>query len=203
MLLKAVPVTAHQATWLLKLWEFDAVMWMRELHDYDRCLCAFMLCFFPFPYSTLSPDVDPVLAFQREGFGRQSMSEKRTKQFSDASQLEFVKTRKSKSMDLGIKFRLVFPQCYISTCFFKLQLRCLLFYVLVLLFVMPNIWFTHAARFNVMWYEPFLILSDQVHYSCLYEFKAYKFYMLWLCQPMHVIYGWCSGHIYWLNTFWK
>ncbi|XP_006037991.2 partitioning defective 3 homolog [Alligator sinensis] len=49
---------------------------------------------------TLSPDVDPVLAFQREGFGRQSMSEKRTKQFSDASQLEFVKTRKSKSMDL-------------------------------------------------------------------------------------------------------
>ncbi|XP_039380272.1 partitioning defective 3 homolog isoform X12 [Mauremys reevesii] len=51
---------------------------------------------------TLSPDADPVLAFQREGFGRQSMSEKRTKQFSDASQLEFVKTRKSKSMDLGI-----------------------------------------------------------------------------------------------------
>ncbi|XP_044860566.1 partitioning defective 3 homolog isoform X7 [Mauremys mutica] len=49
---------------------------------------------------TLSPDADPVLAFQREGFGRQSMSEKRTKQFSDASQLEFVKTRKSKSMDL-------------------------------------------------------------------------------------------------------
>nr|XP_014427822.1 partitioning defective 3 homolog [Pelodiscus sinensis] len=49
---------------------------------------------------TLSPDVDPVLAFQREGFGRQSMSEKRTKQYSDASQLEFVKTRKSKSMDL-------------------------------------------------------------------------------------------------------
>ncbi|XP_057354367.1 partitioning defective 3 homolog isoform X23 [Manis pentadactyla] len=50
---------------------------------------------------TLSPDVDPVLAFQREGFGRQSMSEKRTKQFSDATQLDFVKTRKSKSMDLG------------------------------------------------------------------------------------------------------
>ncbi|XP_042328306.1 LOW QUALITY PROTEIN: partitioning defective 3 homolog [Sceloporus undulatus] len=49
---------------------------------------------------TLSPDVDPVLTFQREGFGRQSMSEKRTKQFSDASQLDFVKTRKSKSMDL-------------------------------------------------------------------------------------------------------
>ncbi|XP_077008198.1 partitioning defective 3 homolog isoform X6 [Tamandua tetradactyla] len=50
---------------------------------------------------SLSPDVDPGLAFQREGFGRQSMSEKRTKQFSDASQLDFVKTRKSKSMDLG------------------------------------------------------------------------------------------------------
>ncbi|XP_069815055.1 partitioning defective 3 homolog isoform X9 [Dendropsophus ebraccatus] len=50
--------------------------------------------------STLSPDVDPSLAFQREGFGRQSMSEKRTKQFGDASQMEFVKTRKSKSMDL-------------------------------------------------------------------------------------------------------
>ncbi|XP_003903594.2 partitioning defective 3 homolog isoform X25 [Papio anubis] len=50
---------------------------------------------------SLSPDVDPVVAFQREGFGRQSMSEKRTKQFSDASQLDFVKTRKSKSMDLG------------------------------------------------------------------------------------------------------
>ncbi|XP_069504144.1 partitioning defective 3 homolog isoform X3 [Ambystoma mexicanum] len=49
---------------------------------------------------TLSPDADPALAFQREGFGRQSMSEKRTKQFTDATQMEFVKTRKSKSMDL-------------------------------------------------------------------------------------------------------
>lgn len=39
--------------------------------------------------------------FQREGFGRQSMSEKRTKQYSDASQLEMIKSRKSKSMDLG------------------------------------------------------------------------------------------------------
>ncbi|KAK7159637.1 hypothetical protein R3I94_005855 [Phoxinus phoxinus] len=38
--------------------------------------------------------------FQREGFGRQSMSEKRTKQFGDAGQLDIVKTRKSKSMDL-------------------------------------------------------------------------------------------------------
>uniref|UniRef100_A0A8C7GLQ4 Par-3 family cell polarity regulator n=1 Tax=Oncorhynchus kisutch TaxID=8019 RepID=A0A8C7GLQ4_ONCKI len=40
-------------------------------------------------------------AKQREGFGRQSMSEKRTKQFGDnANQLEIIKTRKSKSMDL-------------------------------------------------------------------------------------------------------
>lgn len=47
-------------------------------------------------------------AFQREGFGRQSMSEKRTKQYGDASQLDIIKTRKSKSMDLGtlnISFR--------------------------------------------------------------------------------------------------
>ncbi|XP_078281548.1 partitioning defective 3 homolog isoform X6 [Rhinoraja longicauda] len=48
----------------------------------------------------LNPDVDPAIAFQREGFGRQSMSEKRTKQFGDANQLDLVKTRKSKSMDL-------------------------------------------------------------------------------------------------------
>ncbi|XP_067308664.1 par-3 family cell polarity regulator alpha, b isoform X2 [Pseudorasbora parva] len=40
-------------------------------------------------------------AFQREGFGRQSMSEKRTKQYGDAGQLDIIKTRKSKSMDLG------------------------------------------------------------------------------------------------------
>uniref|UniRef100_A0A668AEJ6 Par-3 family cell polarity regulator alpha, b n=1 Tax=Myripristis murdjan TaxID=586833 RepID=A0A668AEJ6_9TELE len=51
--------------------------------------------------SSLSPDeTDPDTAFQREGFGRQSMSEKRTKQFGDAAQLEIIKTRKSKSMDL-------------------------------------------------------------------------------------------------------
>ncbi|KAJ8396088.1 hypothetical protein AAFF_G00021610 [Aldrovandia affinis] len=50
--------------------------------------------------SSLSPDTDPDSVFQREGFGRQSMSEKRTKQFGDAGQLEFIKTRKSKSMDL-------------------------------------------------------------------------------------------------------
>ncbi|XP_069504146.1 partitioning defective 3 homolog isoform X4 [Ambystoma mexicanum] len=58
---------------------------------------------------TLSPDADPALAFQREGFGRQSMSEKRTKQFTDATQMEFVKTRKSKSMDLGSPSRDVGP----------------------------------------------------------------------------------------------
>uniref|UniRef100_A0A4W6CG75 Par-3 family cell polarity regulator alpha, b n=1 Tax=Lates calcarifer TaxID=8187 RepID=A0A4W6CG75_LATCA len=50
---------------------------------------------------TLSPyENHPDGAFQREGFGRQSMSEKRTKQFGDAAQLEIIKTRKSKSMDL-------------------------------------------------------------------------------------------------------
>uniref|UniRef100_A0A8C4IDY7 Par-3 family cell polarity regulator n=1 Tax=Dicentrarchus labrax TaxID=13489 RepID=A0A8C4IDY7_DICLA len=52
--------------------------------------------------NSVSPDENnPDAAFQREGFGRQSMSEKRTKQFGDASQLEIIKTRKSKSMDLG------------------------------------------------------------------------------------------------------
>uniref|UniRef100_A0A665VFU7 Partitioning defective 3 homolog n=1 Tax=Echeneis naucrates TaxID=173247 RepID=A0A665VFU7_ECHNA len=50
---------------------------------------------------SLSPDADPDAAFQREGFGRQSMSEKRTKQYENAGQLEIIKTRKSKSMDLG------------------------------------------------------------------------------------------------------
>ncbi|KAG7236610.1 hypothetical protein INR49_000734 [Caranx melampygus] len=51
--------------------------------------------------SSLGQDENqPDTAFQREGFGRQSMSEKRTKQFGDASQLEIIKTRKSKSMDL-------------------------------------------------------------------------------------------------------
>ncbi|XP_051871637.1 partitioning defective 3 homolog isoform X6 [Pristis pectinata] len=57
----------------------------------------------------LNSDVDPAIAFQREGFGRQSMSEKRTKQFGDANQLDFVKTRKSKSMDLGSSTRDVGP----------------------------------------------------------------------------------------------
>uniref|UniRef100_A0A673ZTK2 Par-3 family cell polarity regulator n=1 Tax=Salmo trutta TaxID=8032 RepID=A0A673ZTK2_SALTR len=57
---------------------------------------------------SLSPDTeDPEDSFQREGFGRQSMSEKRTKQFGDnANQLEIIKTRKSKSMDLGNNYLL-------------------------------------------------------------------------------------------------
>ncbi|XP_053349791.1 partitioning defective 3 homolog isoform X2 [Clarias gariepinus] len=59
--------------------------------------------------SSLSPDTDPDGAFQREGFGRQSMSEKRTKQYGDAAQLEIIKTRKSKSMDLGNSTRDVGP----------------------------------------------------------------------------------------------
>uniref|UniRef100_A0A8C7NCB3 Par-3 family cell polarity regulator n=1 Tax=Oncorhynchus kisutch TaxID=8019 RepID=A0A8C7NCB3_ONCKI len=61
--------------------------------------------------SPLSPDdTDPDGAFQREGFGRQSMSEKRTKQFGDAGQLEIIKTRKSKSMDLGGKLNTLQPE---------------------------------------------------------------------------------------------
>ncbi|XP_047014239.1 partitioning defective 3 homolog isoform X3 [Ictalurus punctatus] len=59
--------------------------------------------------SVLSPDTDSDGAFQREGFGRQSMSEKRTKQYGDATQLEIIKTRKSKSMDLGNSTRDVGP----------------------------------------------------------------------------------------------
>ena len=51
--------------------------------------------------SSLSPDADADGSFQREGFGRQSMSEKRIKQYENPAQLEIVKTRKSKSMDLG------------------------------------------------------------------------------------------------------
>ncbi|XP_037135846.1 partitioning defective 3 homolog isoform X1 [Syngnathus acus] len=54
----------------------------------------------PNEYS-LSPDADPDGSFQREGFARQSMSEKRTKQYENAAQLEIIKSRKSKSMDLG------------------------------------------------------------------------------------------------------
>lgn len=69
---------------------------------------------FPFFFmncSSLSADADPDNSFQREGFGRQSMSEKRTKQFDNASQLEIVKTRKSKSMDLGKCCAMLNTQC--------------------------------------------------------------------------------------------
>ncbi|XP_050953767.1 partitioning defective 3 homolog isoform X2 [Labeo rohita] len=59
--------------------------------------------------STLSPDADVDAMFLREGFGRQSMSEKRTKQYADAAQLEIIKSRKSKSMDLGNSTRDVGP----------------------------------------------------------------------------------------------
>ncbi|XP_070775694.1 par-3 family cell polarity regulator alpha, b isoform X2 [Enoplosus armatus] len=60
--------------------------------------------------SSLNPDENhPDASFQREGFGRQSMSEKRTKQFGDAAQLEIIKTRKSKSMDLGSSTKDVGP----------------------------------------------------------------------------------------------
>ncbi|KAM3860253.1 partitioning defective 3 homolog [Diretmus argenteus] len=60
--------------------------WIHELPDQNEC--------------SLSPDTDPDGTFLREGFGRQSMSEKRIKQFENPAQLEIVKTRKSKSMDL-------------------------------------------------------------------------------------------------------
>ncbi|XP_030612054.1 partitioning defective 3 homolog isoform X2 [Archocentrus centrarchus] len=63
------------------------VPWIHELPGQNEC--------------SLSPDADPDGAFQREGFGRQSMSEKRTKQYDSPAQLEIIKSRKSKSMDLG------------------------------------------------------------------------------------------------------
>ncbi|XP_066511594.1 partitioning defective 3 homolog isoform X2 [Hoplias malabaricus] len=60
--------------------------------------------------SSVSPGGEEAEAmFQREGFGRQSMSEKRTKQYGDVSQLDIIKTRKSKSMDLGSSSRDVGP----------------------------------------------------------------------------------------------
>ncbi|XP_077364951.1 partitioning defective 3 homolog isoform X2 [Festucalex cinctus] len=61
--------------------------WIHELPSQNEC--------------SLSPDADPDGSFQREGFARQSMSEKRTKQYENAAQLEIIKSRKSKSMDLG------------------------------------------------------------------------------------------------------
>uniref|UniRef100_A0A3P9IVH0 Par-3 family cell polarity regulator n=1 Tax=Oryzias latipes TaxID=8090 RepID=A0A3P9IVH0_ORYLA len=58
---------------------------------------------------TLSPDAEADLSFQREGFGRQSMSEKRTKQYDNPARLEIMKSRKTKSMDLGSENREVGP----------------------------------------------------------------------------------------------
>ncbi|XP_029313893.1 partitioning defective 3 homolog [Cottoperca gobio] len=66
----------------------NAGPWLHEMPSQNEC--------------SLSPDADPDGSFQREGFGRQSMSEKRIKQYENAAELEIVKTRKSKSMDLGI-----------------------------------------------------------------------------------------------------
>ncbi|XP_058489697.1 partitioning defective 3 homolog isoform X3 [Solea solea] len=65
----------------------NPVPWIHELPGQNEC--------------SLSPDADPDGSFQREGFGRQSMSEKRTKQYNDPAELEVMKSRKSKSMDLG------------------------------------------------------------------------------------------------------
>ncbi|XP_068160046.1 partitioning defective 3 homolog [Antennarius striatus] len=65
----------------------NMVPWIQEIPDQNEC--------------SLSPDADPDGSFQREGFGRQSMSEKRTKQFENASQLNIITSRKSKSMELG------------------------------------------------------------------------------------------------------
>ncbi|XP_044195701.1 partitioning defective 3 homolog isoform X3 [Thunnus albacares] len=64
----------------------NPVPWIHELPGQNEC--------------SLSPDIDPDGSFQREGFGRQSMSEKRTKQYESPAHLEIIKTRKSKSMDL-------------------------------------------------------------------------------------------------------
>ncbi|XP_040921330.1 partitioning defective 3 homolog isoform X2 [Toxotes jaculatrix] len=73
----------------------NPVPWILDVPGQDEC--------------TLSPDIDPDGAFQREGFGRQSMSEKRTKQYDNPAHLEIIKTRKSKSMDLGSAEQAVGP----------------------------------------------------------------------------------------------
>uniref|UniRef100_A0A3B3U7A5 Par-3 family cell polarity regulator n=1 Tax=Poecilia latipinna TaxID=48699 RepID=A0A3B3U7A5_9TELE len=51
------------------------------------------------------PDAEPDVSFQREGFARQSMSEKRIKQYESPAHLDIIKNRKSKSMDLGFEER--------------------------------------------------------------------------------------------------
>uniref|UniRef100_G3NA98 Par-3 family cell polarity regulator n=1 Tax=Gasterosteus aculeatus aculeatus TaxID=481459 RepID=G3NA98_GASAC len=68
----------------------EPVSWIHDLPSQDEC--------------SLSPDANPDGSFQREGFARQSMSEKRTKQYENAAELEIIKTRKSKSMDLGMLY---------------------------------------------------------------------------------------------------
>ncbi|XP_054478470.1 partitioning defective 3 homolog isoform X2 [Anoplopoma fimbria] len=75
----------------------DPVSWIHELPGQNEC--------------SLSPDAeaDPDGSFQREGFGRQSMSEKRIKQYESAAELEIIKTRKSKSMDLGVAEQVLGP----------------------------------------------------------------------------------------------
>ncbi|CAJ1081811.1 partitioning defective 3 homolog isoform X2 [Xyrichtys novacula] len=61
--------------------------WIQELPGQNEC--------------SLSADANSDGAFQREGFGRQSMSEKRIKQYENANELDIIRARKSKSMDLG------------------------------------------------------------------------------------------------------
>ncbi|XP_023182509.1 partitioning defective 3 homolog isoform X2 [Xiphophorus maculatus] len=69
----------------------NPVAWIREMPNHNEC--------------SLSPDAEPDVSFQREGFARQSMSEKRTKQYDSPAHLDIIKNRKSKSMDLGFEER--------------------------------------------------------------------------------------------------
>uniref|UniRef100_A0A8C9ZQP2 Par-3 family cell polarity regulator n=1 Tax=Sander lucioperca TaxID=283035 RepID=A0A8C9ZQP2_SANLU len=70
---------------------------------------------YPVPWIHELPDADPDGSFLREGFGRQSMSEKRTKQYENANDLEIIKARKSKSMDLGKCYAFLYT-CTHYTC---------------------------------------------------------------------------------------
>uniref|UniRef100_A0A3B3X9A7 PDZ domain-containing protein n=1 Tax=Poecilia mexicana TaxID=48701 RepID=A0A3B3X9A7_9TELE len=65
----------------------NPVAWIREV-------CSLELVKF------FIPDAEPDASFQREGFARQSMSEKRIKQYESPAHLDIIKNRKSKSMDL-------------------------------------------------------------------------------------------------------
>ncbi|XP_038147960.1 partitioning defective 3 homolog isoform X2 [Cyprinodon tularosa] len=69
----------------------NPVVWVCEMPGQNEC--------------SLSPDAEPDAAFQREGFARQSMSEKRSKQYDSPAHLDIIKNRKSKSMDLGSEER--------------------------------------------------------------------------------------------------